>query len=73
MSFVSFLGVGTKGGGGGGGSRGGHGPQLSSYRGVSKHIQWLDASLGPRPFLIVTCEKGGGEERKGSGETADRM
>ena len=30
----------------------------------------LVSSLDLRPFLVVTCEKGGGGERKGSGDTA---
>ena len=37
---------------------------------MEEHWNRVKTSLGPKPFLMVTCEKGGGGERKGSGETA---
>ena len=32
------------------------------------HYGRADASLGPRPYAEITCEKGEGKGRKGSGK-----
>ena len=44
---------------------------LASYPGLQNGgTAWVRGSLDPRPFLMVSCERGGGRERKGSGDTA---